>query len=51
MINLPLGINSKWISTDDNKITDDISCIKRESVTVDSPPFLIIQLSHRCNRS
>ena len=28
MINLPLGINSKWISTDDNKIADDISRIK-----------------------
>jgi len=39
MINLPLGINSKWISTDDNKIADDISRIKRESVTKDSPPF------------
>ncbi len=39
MINLPLGINSKWISTDDNKIADDISRIKRESVTGDSPPF------------
>jgi hypothetical protein len=31
MINSPLGINSKWISTDDNKIADDISCIKREN--------------------
>jgi hypothetical protein len=39
MINLPLGINSKWISTDDNKIADDISRIKRESATEDSPPF------------
>jgi hypothetical protein len=39
MINLPLGINSKWISTDDNKIADDISCIKRESVHEDSPTF------------
>ncbi len=29
MINSPLGINSKWISTDDNKIADDISRIKR----------------------
>jgi hypothetical protein len=29
MINLPLGINSKWISTDNNKIADDISCIKK----------------------
>jgi hypothetical protein len=53
MINSPLGINSKWISTDDNKIAinskwistddnkiaDDISRIKRESVHEDSPPF------------
>jgi hypothetical protein len=39
MINSPLGINSKWISTDDNKIADDISRIKRESATEDSPPF------------
>jgi hypothetical protein len=53
MINSPLGINSKWISTDDNKIAinskwistddnkiaDDISRIKRESVQEDSPPF------------
>jgi hypothetical protein len=39
MINLPLGINSKWISTDDNKIAYDISCIKRESVNEDSPPL------------
>jgi hypothetical protein len=49
MINSLLGINSKWISTDDKKIADNISCI-RESVTEDSPPFLIIQLSHRCTR-
>jgi len=39
MINSPLGINSKWISTDDNKIADDISRIRRESVTEDSSPF------------
>ncbi len=39
MINLPLGINSKWISTDENKIADDISCIKKESANEDSPPF------------
>jgi len=39
MINLPLGINSKWISTDDNKIADDISRKKRESVTENSPPL------------
>jgi hypothetical protein len=29
MIHSPLGINSKWISTDDNKIADNISRIKR----------------------
>jgi hypothetical protein len=39
MINSPLGINSKWISTDDIKIADDISCIKKESANEDSPPF------------
>ncbi len=39
MINLLLGINSKWISTDDNKIADDISRIKKESANEDSPPF------------
>jgi len=39
MINSPLGNNSKWISTDDNKIADNISCIKRESATEDSPSF------------
>jgi hypothetical protein len=39
MINSPLGINSKWISTDDNKIADDISRIKRGSANEDSPPF------------
>jgi hypothetical protein len=39
MINSPLGINSKWISTDKNKIADDISHIKIESADEDSPPF------------
>jgi hypothetical protein len=39
MINSPLRINSKWISTEDNKVADDISCIKKESVNEDSPPF------------
>jgi hypothetical protein len=28
LINSPLGINLQWISTNDNKITDDISCLK-----------------------
>ncbi len=39
MINSLLGINSKWISTDDNKIADDILRIKKESAKKDSPPF------------
>jgi hypothetical protein len=39
MINSPFAINSKWISTDKNKIADDISCIKKESADEDSPPF------------
>ncbi len=39
MINSPFGINSKWISTDNNKIADDISCIKKESADEDSPQF------------
>jgi hypothetical protein len=46
MINLPLGINSKWISTDNNKIADDISCIIKESVNKDSPPFFRLFDSH-----
>ncbi len=37
MIGSLLGINSKWISTKDNKIADDILCIKKQSV-LDSPP-------------
>jgi hypothetical protein len=37
MIGSPLGINSKWISTKDNKIADDISRIKKQSA-LDSPP-------------
>jgi hypothetical protein len=39
MINSPLGIYSKWISSDDNKIADDISCINKEPENKDSPPF------------
>ena len=39
MINLLLRINSKWISTEDNKIADNISCIKKESANKDSSPF------------
>jgi hypothetical protein len=37
MIGSSLEINSKWISTKDNKIADDISCINKESA-LDSPP-------------
>ncbi len=39
MINLQLRINSKWISTDNNKIADDISHIKKKSANKDSHPF------------
>ncbi len=37
MIGSPLGINSKWFSTKDNKIADDILHIKKQSA-LDSPP-------------
>ncbi len=36
-INLPLGINSQWISTIDNKIADDISHLKKQSDINSSP--------------
>jgi hypothetical protein len=39
LINLPLGINSQWISTIDNKIADDISCIKKHSDNNSIPAF------------
>jgi hypothetical protein len=39
LINLPLGINSQWISTIDNKITDNISRIKKQSDINSSPAF------------
>ncbi len=38
MIGSPLGINSKWIITKDNKIADDILHIKKQSA-LDSPPL------------
>ncbi len=38
MIGSLLGINSMRISTKDNKIADDISCIKKQSA-LDSPPL------------
>ncbi len=31
LISSPLGLNSQWISTDDNRIADDISGIKKSS--------------------
>ena len=37
MLGFPLGINSKWISTKDDKIIDDILCIKKQPA-LDSPP-------------
>ncbi len=39
LINLPLGINSQWISTTNNKITDNISCLKKQSDNNSSPAF------------
>jgi hypothetical protein len=47
MIGSLLGINSKWISTKDNKIADDILCIKKQSA-LDSPPsFDYLTLTQR----
>jgi hypothetical protein len=39
LINLPLGINSQWISTIDNKIANNISCLKKHSDNNSSPAF------------
>ncbi len=39
LINLPLGINSQWISTIDNKIADNISHLKKQSDNNSSPAF------------
>jgi hypothetical protein len=39
LIKLPLGINSQWISTINNKITDNISCLKKQSDNNSSPTF------------
>ena len=33
LINSPTGINSQWISTANNKIADNISCLKKHSDT------------------
>ncbi len=39
LINSPLGINLQWISTDNNKIANDISCLKKQSDTNSAPNF------------
>jgi hypothetical protein len=39
LINLPLGINSQWISTINNKFADNISCLKKQSDNNSSPAF------------
>ncbi len=39
LINLPLGINSQWISTINNMIADNISCLKKQSGNNLSPAF------------
>jgi hypothetical protein len=39
LINLPLGIISQWISTINNKIADNISCLKKQSDINSSPAF------------
>jgi hypothetical protein len=39
LINSPLGINSQWISTIDNKIADEISFLKKQSDNNSSSAF------------
>jgi hypothetical protein len=39
LINLPLGINSQWFSTINNKIADNISCLKKHTDNNSSPAF------------
>jgi hypothetical protein len=39
LLNLPLGINSQWISTINNKIAYNISCLKKQSDINSSPAF------------
>jgi hypothetical protein len=39
LINLPLGINSQWISTINNKIADNISYLEKHSDNNLSPAF------------
>ncbi len=50
LINSHLGINSQWISTIDNKIADDISCLKMQSDIIHLLP-LITPFSNRCTWS
>ncbi len=45
--NLPLGINSQWISTKENIIANDISCIKKESTSNSLPAFNYSTLKQR----
>jgi hypothetical protein len=47
LIGSPLGINSKWISTNNNKIPDDISCIKMQSLLKSHPSFDYSTLNQR----
>jgi hypothetical protein len=39
LINLPIVINSQWISTINKKIADNISCLKKQSDNNSSPAF------------
>ncbi len=39
LINSPLGINSQWMRMINNKIVDDISCLKKQSDNNSSPAF------------
>lgn len=39
LINSPVGINSKWIATDENKIADDISRQKLDNTSASHPTF------------
>jgi hypothetical protein len=50
LVNSPLGINLQWISTIDNKITDNISCLKSNLTTIHPLP-LIILFSNRHTQS
>jgi hypothetical protein len=47
LIGSPLGINSKWISTDDNKIADDISRMKNQTALDSHPSFDYSTLKQR----